>query len=217
MQKYGWICFSAVMLNPLHSVAATEAGDLFRPPSLKLGIVSSSGNIKVSKGNEFNDVPFNTSSSISPVVMLIQPPAYFSAQGRWGYHTELSASYFDLEYDDERNDKYHHGDYHGYSISFTPVLFYQWGNKKLCSHCKSLRLELGAGINYLNSEGNLITDSGENITFHNIGFGLNSHLGMVLNLNKWEFGWRMVMPTRVDDNNVKVRHAVSSLSLGYRF
>ena len=186
-------------------------------PSVKLGVVSGSGNIEVSKDGVFNDVPFTTSASISPLVMLIQPPVYFSAQSRWGYHTELSASLFDLDYDDEKNDEFRSGNYKGYSVSFTPVLFYQWGHKNLCGRCKSWRLELGAGVNYLNSNGELSTINGEMIEFHNTGFGINSHLGMVLNYKKWEVGWRLVMPTRIDDNNVKVRHAVSSLSFGYRF
>ncbi|WP_299013354.1 hypothetical protein [uncultured Photobacterium sp.] len=216
MQKRIWIFFSIIVLSPMHQVIAIDAETFFRSPSVKLAIVKSTGNIKVSSKDQFDKVPFSSSSLVTPVLTLIQPPAYFLDETRWGYHTEISTTYFLLDYDED-DLRYRDGDFEGYSLSVTPVLFYQWGDKELCSHCKSWRIELGAGVNYLNSEGDLTAENGEKLRFGNTGFGFNSHLGVVVNFKKWELGLRMVVPTRVDDQNVKVRHALSSIGLGYRF
>ncbi|MCG7587836.1 hypothetical protein [Photobacterium sp. OFAV2-7] len=217
MQKKGWFCFSIVMLNPLQSVLAVEAETLFRMPSLKLGIAKSAGTIDVSSKGQFDDVAFSSSTSFTPVVTLIQSPFYFSDDSRWGYHTELNAAYFKLDYDDDNGQGFSDGEFEGYSVSFTPVLFYQWGDKTLCRECKSWRFELGAGINYLNADGALIVISGDKTVFENSGFGVNAHLGAVMNYKQWELGLRFAVPTKVDDNDVEVRHALSILSFGYRF
>lgn len=217
MQKYGWICFSVVMLNPLQSVVAIEAETVFRMPSVKLGIAKSAGNIEVSSKGEFDDVAFSSSNAVTPVVSLIQSPVYFSDTSRWGYHTELNAAYFKLDYDDDEDQGFRDGEFKGYSVSFSPVLFYQWGDKNLCGNCKSWRFELGAGVDYLNADGDLTDNDGDKISFDNSGFGFNSHLGVVMNYKQWELGLRFVVPTRIDDDDVKVRHALSTLSFGYRF
>ncbi|MGF1723480.1 hypothetical protein [Photobacterium nomapromontoriensis] len=217
MNKYGLVCLSAVMLNPFSLAAAMDMESIFRLPALKIGIAKASGNVEVSHKGTFNDIPFNSSSSISPVITLIQPPVYFSPTSQWGYHTELNGGYFKLDYDDDEDKAYRDGEYKGYSVSFTPVLFYQWGDKNLCGTCKSWRVEVGAGVHYVNSEGELADENGTKTEFTSVGFGFNSHLGAVANYKQWEIGLRLVVPTRLDDSDIKIKHGLSAVSIGYRF
>ena len=217
MKKYGCYVVGALTLCSGSFAHAMDLETLFRVPSVKLGVAKSTGNVDISKDGEFKDIPFNSSNSVTPVISLIQSAYFFSETTRWGYHTELSASYFDLDYDDDDDDQFTGGDYKGYSVGFTPVLFYQWGDRKLCSTCKSWRIELGAGVHYLNADGKLKNADNSQIKFDSSGFGFNSHLGTVVNYKKWELGLRLVAPTRMDDGDIKVEHGISSVSLGYRF
>ncbi|MGR5064748.1 hypothetical protein [Photobacterium sp. DNB22_13_2] len=217
MKKYGYLIVSAIVLSSGSTAHALDLEALFRVPSVKLAIAKSTGNVDITKKGQFNDVPFNSSSSVTPVISLIQSPYFFSESTRWGYHTELSASYFDLDYDDDDDDQFVDGNYKGYSVGFTPVLFYQWGDRKLCSSCKSWRVELGAGVHYLNADGKLKSADNSQEKFDSSGFGFNSHLGTVVNYKNWELGLRLVVPTRMDDGDIKVEHGLSSVSLGYRF
>lgn len=216
MQIRKWIFSSVFLLCPLPQAMAEDDDSIFRTPSVKLSIVKSTGNTKVSSKGQFDDVPFNSSNLITPVLTFIQPPAYFSDDTRWGYHTELSTTYFKLDYDKD-DKRYRDGDFEGISFSLTPILFYQWGDKTLCGHCKSSRLEFGVGLNYLNAEGDLLTDSGDEVVFDSTGFGFNSHIGFVVNFKRWELSLRYVVPTRIDDEDLDIRHALSSIGLGYRF
>ncbi|AJR05765.1 hypothetical protein C9J03_01240 [Photobacterium gaetbulicola] len=217
MKKYGCFIVSATVLFTGSLAHAMDLDTLFRVPSVKLAIAKSNGNIDITKREEFNDIPFNSSNSVTPVISLMQSPYYFSESTRWGYHTELSASYFDLDYDDDDDDQFVGGNYKGYSVGLTPVLFYQFGDRKLCSTCKSWRFELGAGVHYINADGKLKNADNSQIDFDSSGFGFNSHLGAVLNYKNWELGLRIVAPTRLDDAGIKVEHGLSSISFGYRF
>ncbi|PSU36235.1 hypothetical protein [Photobacterium lutimaris] len=217
MKKYGCLIVGTIVLSVGSFAHAMDLETLFRVPGVKLGIAKSTGSVDITKKGQFNDVPFNSSNSVTPVVSLIQSPYYFSESSRWGYHTELSASYFDLDYDDGDDDQFVGGDYKGYSVSFKPVLFYQWGNRKLCSSCKSWRVELGAGVHYLNADGKLKNADNSQEKFDSSGIGFNSHLGAVVNYKNWELGLRVVVPTRLNDDDIKVEHGLSSVSLGYRF
>lgn len=217
MNKYGLVCLSAVMLNPFSLATAMDMESVFRLPTVKIGIAKASGNVDVSHEGKFSDIPFNSSTSISPMITLIQPPVYFSETSQWGYHTELNGGYFKLDYDDDEDKAFRDGELKGYSVSFTPVIFYQWGDKKLCGSCKSWRVEAGAGVHYVNTEGELIAFDGSKTKFTPSGFGFNSHLGAVVNYKQWELGLRLVVPTRLDDSDVKIKHGLSAVSIGYRF
>ena len=219
MHKYGLLGLGATLLLSPLSVSAMSAETFFRLPSVKLGIMKASGNVDVSQAGQFDDAPFNSSSSVSPFITLIQSPVYFSETSRFGYHTEFSGSYFDLDYDNDDHQGFRDGDLDGYSVSFTPVMFYQWGDKDLCASCKSWRVELGVGAHYVDLDGKLIADTptGEQTAFSAAGFGVNAHLGAVVNYKRWELGLRLVMPTQFEDNEIEVEHGLSTVSLGYRF
>jgi hypothetical protein len=215
MKKMELLCVGTILLSPLQSFAAMDLETLFRMPTFKLGIASGAGSVEVSDGNTLHDVKFKSTSSISPLITLIQSPYYFNDETRWGYHTEINARYFKLDYDDKSSD-FVDGELEGYSASLTPVLFYQWGHKKLCESCRSWRVEVGAGVNYLYSDGDVKSINGDKTDFSSSGFGFNSHVGTVVNYHQWELGLRLVVPTRIDDE-VKARHALSNVNIAYRF
>ncbi|MGF1758652.1 acyloxyacyl hydrolase [Photobacterium sagamiensis] len=219
MNKVGLLCLNTLLLlNPLQAATAMDLAAIFRMPVFKIGVVGSAGTVEVSDNKSFSDVPFKSSGSISPVVTLIQPPVYFGEDTRWGYHTELNVKYFKLDYDND-DARYQDGELKGYTADITPVLFYQWGHKELCAKCRSWRVEAGVGMNYLNSDGELKQPDGKDIEFSSVGFGFNSHIGAVVNYRQWELGLRLVVPTQIndDDDDADARHALSSVSLAYRF
>ncbi|MGF1687620.1 hypothetical protein L4C36_13120 [Photobacterium japonica] len=219
MNNAGYVGLAIALLSPLSMAVAMDMETVLRTPTVKLGVVKASGNVEVSQEGVFDDAPFNSSTAISPFLMLIQPPAYFTETTRWGYHTELSGSYFKLDYDGDDHKGFRDGELDGYSVSFTPVLFYQWGDKDLCSGCKSWRLEAGVGAHYVDIDGKLIADTptGQQTAFSAAGWGVNAHLGAVVNYKRWELGLRLVVPTTLDDDDIEVEHGLSSVSLGYRF
>lgn len=217
MKKKGCVCLGAAlfMLVPVAGAVADES--LFRMPSLKLGVVKFSGNMEASRDGQFSDVPFSSSMAVSPLVTLIQDPVYFSDTSRWGYHTEISGGYFNLDYDDDDHSGFVDGELKGFSVALTPVLFYLWGDRELCHSCKSWRIEAGAGVNYLYADGELNKRNDQKLSFDSSGLGFNAHLGAVANYKQWEIGLRLVVPTKVDDDDVSIEHSLSSVSLGYRF
>ncbi|MDX1302107.1 hypothetical protein [Photobacterium sp.] len=219
MINIGLLCLSVLLLlNPLQTAIAMDFATIFRMPAFKIGMAGSAGTVEVSDSKSFSDVPFKSSSSLSPLVALIQPPVYFGEDTRWGYHTELNVKYFKLDYDND-DGRYQDGELKGYTVDVTPVFFYQWGYKNLCANCRSWRVEAGLGINYLNSDGELQQLGGKEIAFSSVGFGFNSHIGAVVNYRQWELGLRLVVPARIndDDDDADARHALSSVSLAYRF
>ncbi len=219
--RYTYLLAALGLLSPL-SVSAENSGtpstslDVFRLPSVYVGVSVNSGAIEFSSAKIGEDVKFSGDNNISLQLGLMQSPVYFNDTTRWGYHTELYFTQLENKLNAEDMTIYKNGDTSGFTIVAEPVLFYQWGSRNRCSSCKGIRIETGVGGRYVDLDGD-IRSSTEKINFSHAGFGFSSHVSLVGHYGSWELALRLNSALNVKDNGNKLRKGMSQVTFGYRF
>ncbi|WP_087018964.1 hypothetical protein [Thaumasiovibrio subtropicus] len=195
--------------------SALEGIDIFRMPSVYVGLSVNSGLIELTSPKIGEEVKFKGDNNLAVQLGLMQPAAYFG-ESRWGYHTELYVMSLDNKFDAEDATRYRNGDISGYSVVAEPVLFYQWGSASTCGNCKGLRLQAGVGGRYVDIDGD-VSSSNDTVRLSHSGFGFSSHLALVGHYGHWELALRLNSAVKVDDGDTELRKGMSQVTFGYRF